>query len=166
LTISDALSCAVQTAHGLAAAHARGIIHRDIKPSNLIVTEEGVVKILDFGIAKLSGNAMTAPGFTPGTVSYMSPEQTRAEATYISTDIWSLGVVLYEMLTGAKPFRGDDAKEVAAAICEAELEPVRLQRSDVPEGVERLVAAMLAKRAEERPASAKVVAEELGRIDR
>ena len=164
LAIGDAVSYALQTARGLAAAHARGIIHRDIKPANLIVTSDGVVKILDFGIAKLSGNAMTAPGLTPGTVSYMSPEQTRAEPTDTRTDIWSLGVVTYEMLTGRKPFRGADAKALAASICGDELEPVSAQRSDVPEGVERLVGMMLAKRAEERPSSAKEVAEELERV--
>ncbi len=165
LTIDEVISYALQTARGLAAAHARGIIHRDIKPANLIVTTEGVVKILDFGIAKLSGNAMTAPGFTPGTTSYMSPEQTRAEVVDPRTDIWSLGVVMYEMLTGVRPFRGADAKAVAVEICEGELEGIGARRADVPVTLERLVVAMLAKGAGERPATAKGVARELEGIE-
>lgn len=165
LAIGDVVSYALQTARGLAAAHARGIIHRDIKPANLIVTVEGVVKILDFGIAKLSGNAMTAPGFTPGTASYMSPEQTRAEVTDPRTDLWSLGVVVYEMLTGARPFRGADARAVAVAICSSEPEGIGARRRGVPSALEGLVVKALAKSAGERPASAKGVAEELERIE-
>ena len=161
LAIDDAVSYALQTARGMAAAHARGIIHRDIKPANLIVTTDGVVKILDFGVAKLSGNAMTAPGFTPGTISYMSPEQTRAETTYTSTDIWSLGVVMYEMLTGAKPFRGAEAREVAEAICAEEPRAISELRADVPGALERLVMDALAKMPEKRPVSAKRLAESL-----
>jgi len=164
LAITDAVSFARQTASGLAAAHARGIIHRDIKPANLIVTTDGVVKILDFGIAKLSGSPMTAPGYTPGTVSYMSPEQTRAEPTDARTDIWSLGVVIYEMLTGARPFRGADARAVAAAICVEEPEAISTLREEVSSALERLVMAALAKKPGERPVSAKRVGEELGAI--
>lgn len=161
LAIDEVISYALQTARGLAAAHVRRIIHRDIKPANLIVTTDGVVKILDFGIAKLSGNAMTAPGFTPGTTSYMSPEQSRAEIVDARTDIWSLGVVMYEMLTGVRPFRGADARAVAVSICEGELEAISARRKKVPEALARLVEAMLAKRAGERPATAKGVAREL-----
>jgi serine/threonine protein kinase len=164
IPIGEIVSYAIQTARGLAAAHARGIIHRDIKPANLIVTDADVVKILDFGIAKLSGSPLTAPGFTPGTVSYMSPEQTRAEPTDARTDLWSLGVVMYEMLTGTRPFRGADAREVAAAICVEEPSAIGAQRSDVPTTLASLVMTMLAKRAGKRPASARVVAEELERV--
>ena len=99
---------------------------------------------------------MTAPGFTPGTISYMSPEQTRAEASDARTDLWSLGVVMYEMLAGARPFRGADAREVAAAICVEEPKEIGAQRSDVPGALASLVMTMLAKRAGKRPASAKV----------
>ena len=165
LAIDDVVSYALQAARGLAAAHARRIIHRDIKPANLIVTSDGVMKILDFGIAKLGGKAMTAPGFTPGTTSYMSPEQTRAEVVDPRTDVWSLGVVMYEMLTRVRPFRGADARAVAVAICEGELEAISALRRDVPGALERLVAAMLAKRAGERPATAKGVARELEGIE-
>jgi len=159
LPIADVVSYARQTANGLAAAHARGIIHRDIKPANLIVTTDGVVKILDFGIAKLSGSPMTAPGYTPGTVSYMSPEQTRAEPTDARTDIWSLGVTMYEMLTGVRPFRGADSREVAAAICTAEPEAIGGLRDGLPSTLQGLVMRMLAKVPGQRPASAKRVAD-------
>lgn len=161
LPIDEVISYALQTARGLAAAHVRRIVHRDIKPANLIVTTDGVVKILDFGIAKLSGNAMTAPGFTPGTTSYMSPEQTRAEIVDFRTDIWSLGVVMYEMLTGARPFRGADARAVAVSICETEPEAISARRKKVPAALAELVVAMLAKKAGDRPATAKGVAREL-----
>ncbi|HXT47251.1 MAG TPA: serine/threonine-protein kinase, partial [Gemmatimonadaceae bacterium] len=128
LSIEDAVSLALQTARGLAAAHERGIIHRDIKPANLIVTADGVLKILDFGIAKLGGTTITAPGLTPGTASYMSPEQTCADPVDARTDIWSLGVVMYEMLTGVRPFRGTDTRAVAAAICISEPESIIARR--------------------------------------
>jgi serine/threonine protein kinase len=164
LPIADVVSYARQTASGLAAAHARGIIHRDIKPSNLIVTTEGVVKILDFGIAKLSGSPLTAPGFTPGTVSYMSPEQTRAEPTDARTDIWSLGVTMYEMLTGTRPFRGADAREIAAAICVAEPRTIGELRTDVPSELGQLVRKALEKRPIMRQGSAKRLAEELAEV--
>jgi serine/threonine protein kinase len=159
LPIADVVSYARQTANGLAAAHARGIIHRDIKPANLIVTTDGVVKILDFGIAKLSGSPMTAPGYTPGTVSYMSPEQTRAEPSDARTDIWSLGVTMYEMLTGVRPFRGADAREIAGAVCVEEPRAISELRVDVPRELERLVTEALAKNPRNRPSSVKRVAE-------
>ena len=159
LAVADVVSYARQTANGLAAAHARGIIHRDIKPANLIVTTDGVVKILDFGIAKLSGSPMTAPGFTPGTVAYMSPEQTRAEPTDTRTDIWSLGVTMYEMLTGVRPFRGADAREVAGAICVEEPRAVGELRVEVSRDLERLVMGSLAKDPGKRPVSAMRVAD-------
>ncbi|MDQ2766279.1 MAG: serine/threonine protein kinase [Gemmatimonadota bacterium] len=161
LPIADVVSFARQTANGLAAAHARGIIHRDIKPANIIVTTDGVVKILDFGIAKLSGSPLTAPGFTPGTVSYMSPEQTRADPTDARTDIWSLGVVMYVMLAGTRPFRGADAREVAASICTEEPATISAQREGVPSALERMVTAALAKQRENRPVSALRMADAL-----
>ncbi|MGH7622058.1 MAG: serine/threonine-protein kinase, partial [Gemmatimonadaceae bacterium] len=163
-SIEDALSVALQTARGLAAAHERGIIHRDIKPANLIVTSDGVLKILDFGIAKLGTTTLTAPGATPGTAAYMSPEQTCADPVDARSDIWSLGVVLYEMLTGVRPFRGVDARSVAAAICMTDPESVIARRGDVPTSLHRLVSSALAKNPAERPASAALVAAELEAI--
>ncbi len=107
LKLGEAIDIALQVAHGLAKAHERGIIHRDIKPANLLITPEGTVKILDFGVAKLAGQTrFTKSGVAPGTVAYMSPEQMGGEEVDPSTDIWSLGVVLYEMVTGQLPFKG------------------------------------------------------------
>jgi len=163
-SIEDTLSVGVQTARGLAAAHERGIIHRDIKPANLIVTSDGVLKILDFGIAKLGGTSITMPGVTPGTAAYMSPEQTCADPVDARTDIWSLGVVVYEMLTGTRPFRGVDARSVAAAICMTDPESVIARRGDVPPSLSHLVSRALAKNPAERPATAAQVASELEAI--
>ena len=145
LPLDEALDYAIQAGQGLAKAHRQGIVHRDIKPANLIVTGDGIVKILDFGLAKLAGAAgLTRAGFCLGTPSYMSPEQARGEVDQ-RTDLWSLGVVLYEMITGRPPFRADTDQGIIYALLTEEPEPLRKLRPEAPPELERIVKRMLAK---------------------
>ena len=126
LALDEAVDIATQAACGLAEAHAARMVHRDIKPANLLVATDGVVKILDFGLAKLIGSeGVTQTGTTVGTVAYMSPEQARGRWVDHRTDIWSLGVVLYEMLTGQRPFQGENLLAVSKAILEDQPPPLR-----------------------------------------
>jgi len=151
LPLSDAVDIAVQTARGLAYAHEHGIVHRDVKPANLIVTPEGQVEIVDFGLAKGRGApTLTRAGVTPGTVAYMSPEQIRGEAVDHRTDIWALGVVLYEMITGRAPFRGEDDQSRTYAILNQDPEPLTALRAGVPLALEPVLAKVLAKDPERR----------------
>jgi serine/threonine protein kinase len=154
LKLKDALDFAIQAAHGLQAAHEKKIVHRDIKPANLMVTGSGskqLVTIMDFGLALLTDRSkLTRMDETMGTVTYMSPEQTYGMELDHRTDIWSLGVVIYEMVVGEQPFKGHYDKAVMYSITNEEYEPITALRAGVPMELELLVNKCLAKEADRR----------------
>jgi serine/threonine protein kinase/tetratricopeptide (TPR) repeat protein len=151
LPIGSAVDIALQIARGLGCAHEHGITHRDIKPANIIITNERVVKILDFGLAKAVGvSSFTKSGLTPGTAAYMSPEQVLGSKVDTRTDIWSLGVVFYEMLTGQRPFTSDVDDGLVYAIQKTEPTPLRALRPEIDKYLENISRKMMAKRPGER----------------
>ncbi len=166
LNLEDALEIAVQTASALSAAHGAGIVHRDIKPENIMRRPDGLIKVLDFGLAKQTGNPselsdvdpeaptqehhITLPGMIMGTAAYMSPEQARGKETDARTDIWSFGVVLYEMITGRAPFAGETKSDVMAAILKNEPPTIALHVPEVPVELEHIIKKALGKDREER----------------
>jgi serine/threonine protein kinase/tetratricopeptide (TPR) repeat protein len=165
LAIPEVISLGAQIADGLAAAHAAGLVHRDIKPGNVIVTRQGVAKIVDFGIARIASEEVTHGTATAGTVAYMSPEQTRGEPPDPRVDVWSLGVVLYEMLSGVRPFRGDRDEVVIFAIRNDEPKSIdELRAESVPAGLIRIVERCLNKNRDERYRNAGEVARDLERL--
>ena len=145
LPVDEALDIAAQIAEGLTRAHAQGVVHRDIKPANVMITDDGV-KVLDFGLAKFADALqLTIVGSTVGTVAYMSPEQARSEEADARSDIWALAVVLYEMLAGTPPFKGQYPEAIFYAIKNEPPSPLRKPGRDIPEDVERLVFRALEK---------------------
>ena len=151
LKIEQALDIAQQVAKGLEAAHKKGIVHRDIKPQNIMIADDGHVTIMDFGLAQLTqASLLTRPDQTMGTTFYMSPEQTEGSGTDHRTDIWALGVVIYEMITSQRPFKGDYDKAVMYSILNEEPEPITGLRTGVPVPIEALVGKCLAKSAVDR----------------
>ncbi len=146
LTIPGAIDIVMQTAEGLAKAHEQGITHRDIKPANIMITNDGVVKILDFGLAKLNGQSgLTTIGTTLGTTAYMSPEQASGSPVDVRTDLWSLGAVFYEMLTGEIPFKAEHDNAVIYMIINEELMPPSSLDLKIPHKLDTFIAKMMAK---------------------
>jgi len=147
LQVGEALRIAHQIASGLAKAHEHGIFHRDIKPGNVIVAKDGIARIIDFGLAKTSDVTATMEGSARGTPLYMSPEQASGKAVDLRTDLWSLGAVLYEMLAGRSPFRGDTQLQVVHAVVHDEPPGLREIRPDLPAGIEAAGIEAIVKRA-------------------
>lgn len=178
LPLGRILDLMIPLADALAAAHDRGVIHRDLKPSNVMVTRDGRMKVLDFGLAKLvetdsiagadSAATVTSPLSEPGqmlgTVQYMSPEQIRCEALDARTDLFSLGIILYELATGTRPFTGRTLPDISSAILRDNPEPITRIRSDLPADFERLVIWCLEKIPRERIQSALDISNELRRL--
>jgi serine/threonine-protein kinase len=159
LSAAEALRIAKQIASGLARAHQHAIIHRDIKPSNVVVTPDGVARIIDFGLAKSTDASISDPGSAKGTPLYMSPEQAAGKTVDARTDVWSLGAVLYEMLSGQPPFRGDSQLQVMRAVMETE--PPKL--GGVPAEARAIVERAMQKHPAKRYASAAEMERDLGR---
>lgn len=180
LPVADALEIAVQCASAIAAAHENGIIHRDIKPENIMLRRDDLVKVLDFGLAKLAEptdinvshdaktekHVKTAAGVIMGTVQYMSPEQTRGHATDVRTDIWSLGVVIYEMLSGEPPFTGGNSADLIAEIVKSEPPKLSDLILGLPAGLDEIVSKTIRKDPDSRYQSAKDLLLDLTRLKR
>ena len=169
LSVTDSGAIAQQIVGALAAAHDKGIIHRDLKPANIMIRSDGVVKILDFGLAKmgqagyeLASQAATATfegtrqGIVLGTAAYMSPEQAQGRTVDARSDVFSFGVVLYEMMTGRAPFRGATMVETLAKVLESHPAGVRTLRPDLPAPLASLVEHCLEKDRERRPSAAEI----------
>ena len=162
MNVNEATNIATQVAEGLQEAHDKGIVHRDIKAGNIMLSDKGKAKIVDFGVAKLTGQSrLTKAGSTFGTVAFMSPEQARGEDVDHRTDIWSLGVLLYQMLTGELPFQGENEAAIIYSLLNEEPKAIQQFRSDVPDNITRVVSQLLQKDLSNRISSAKEIITQL-----
>jgi eukaryotic-like serine/threonine-protein kinase len=165
MAVDEALDVAQQTAFAISAAHEAGIVHRDIKPENIMLRRDGIVKVLDFGLAKLTEEfvasqvgvpadigtlVQTNPGTVMGTLEYMSPEQARAQEADARTDVWSLGCVIYEMVTGSGPFARQTGADTLAGILGEEPKPLVVGSPATPPELQRIVTRTLQKKRSER----------------
>ncbi len=167
LELKDALEIAVQVAQGLQEAHDNGIIHRDIKPANIMITEKGQIKIMDFGLAKLSwGVDLTKTATIMGTISYMSPEQVKGEKIDHRTDIWSLGTMLYEMLSGERPFKSQHDQAILYSILNEIPDPITKIRKEIPFELERIIQKSLQKNPANRYSDMNVMLIDLKSVSR
>jgi eukaryotic-like serine/threonine-protein kinase len=163
LPADEARGLVLQAARGLAHAHAAGLVHRDIKPQNLLLRDEGTLKIADFGIARAAeGTALTQAGTVLGTAAYLAPEQALGEEVTPAADVYSLGAVLYELLTGKPPYEFDSLADLADKQRRHAIAPVRELAPDVPRDLEDIVMRCLARNPAYRPASAAELERELG----
>jgi len=180
LPVARMIELGIALADALAAAHEKSVVHRDLKPANVMVTKDGRVKVLDFGLAKLAvpnsdpahsraatmATPISGEGLVVGTVPYMAPEQIRGEATDARTDLFALGIVLYELATGVRPFAGDTQADVSSAILRDAPKPLASRRADLPADLDRIVSRCLEKDPRERIQSALDVSNELRRLRR
>ncbi|MFV1980462.1 MAG: protein kinase, partial [Rhodothermia bacterium] len=166
LPLKEVVSIATQVADALKAAHDKDIVHRDVKSGNVMLTSSGVAKVLDFGLAKTAASTkLTQMGSTLGTVAYMSPEQARGEDVDRRADLWSLGAVMYEMISGKLPFPGDFEQAVIYSILNEEPKPLTSIRTGVPMGLEWIVSKLLAKNPDERYQNARDLLVDLRTVD-
>jgi serine/threonine-protein kinase len=162
LPVDEAVELALQACGGLAHAHASGLVHRDVKPQNLLLAENGTLKIADFGIARaVESSRLTQAGTILGTAAYLSPEQAAGEEVTAAADLYSLGVVLYELLVGRTPFTFASLAELASTPADRAIEPIRDESPEVPEALEDVVMRCLARNPSYRPESAAALAREL-----
>jgi non-specific serine/threonine protein kinase len=161
LSLDQSVEFGIAIAEGLRAAHERGIVHRDIKADNVMITSRGQLKIMDFGLAKLKGSSLTKSGTTVGTIAYMSPEQFQRDEINAQTDLWSLGVLLYEMFSGQQPFRGEHEAAIMYEVLNVDPLPVQRIRPEIPDHIQALLTHMLQKDRKNRIGSAKEVIDRL-----